>query len=149
MEVILKQDVPNLGSTDEIINVKGGFARNYLIPKGLAVIATESNKKILSENLKQRAHKEEKIKSESEVIAKDLEGKTVRIGTKAADTGKIYGSVNNIQIAAALKEQLSVEIDRKKILIDGEAVKELGTYTAEIKLFKDVKVEINFEVYAE
>ncbi|MBN1338936.1 MAG: 50S ribosomal protein L9 [Bacteroidales bacterium] len=149
MEVILKQDIPNLGFENEIIKVKDGYARNYLIPKGLAQSATETNRKILSENLRQKAHKEQKVITEAGDLAKALKGLTVKIGAKAAETGKIYGSVNNIQIANAIKEQFKYEIDRKKILIDGESVKELGTYSAEIVLHKDVRVEIQFEVFAE
>ena len=149
MEVILKQDIQNLGYVNEIVSVKSGYARNYLIPKGLAITATETNKKVLEENLRQRSFKEEKIIKEAETLAKALEGITVKIGAKAAETGKIFGSVNNIQIADAINEQFKYDIDRKKILVDGESIKELGTYSAEIRLHKDVKANINFEVFAE
>jgi large subunit ribosomal protein L9 len=149
MDVILKQDIPNLGYTDEIITVKPGFARNYLIPKGLAINATEINRKILSENLKQKEFKAEKIRKEAEILAKALEGITVKIGAKAAESGKIFGSVNNIQIADAIKEQFKYEIDRKKIFVDGEHIKELGSYTAEVRLHKEIKVNINFDVIAD
>lgn len=149
MEVILKQDVPNLGYANEKLNVKPGYARNYLIPKGLAILATETNKKILAENMKQKAHKEEKVRGEAETLAKALTGLTVKIGAKAAESGKIFGSVNAIQIAQALKDQFKYDIDRKKIHVDGEHIKELGTYKAKINLHKEVHVEISFEVFAE
>lgn len=149
MEVILRQDIPNLGYENDIVKVKDGYARNYLIPKGLALTANATNRKVLAENLRQKAHKEQKVVTEAGDLAKALKGITVKIGAKAAETGKIYGSVNNIQIANAIKEQFKFDIERKKILIDGESVKELGTYTAEIVLHKDVRVEIHFEVFAE
>jgi large subunit ribosomal protein L9 len=149
MEVILKQDVPNLGYTNEKINVKPGYARNFLIPQGIAILATETNKKILAENLKQKAFKEDKVKGEAEELAKGLKDITVKIGAKAAESGKIFGSVNAIQIAQALKDQFKIDVDRKKIHVDGEHIKELGTYKARIILHKEVQLEINFEVFAE
>jgi large subunit ribosomal protein L9 len=149
MEVILKQDVPNLGYANEKLNVKPGYARNYLIPKGLAILATETNKKILAENLKQKAFKEEKLKMGADDLAKGLRNITVKIGAKAAESGRIFGSVNAIQIAQALKDQFNFDIDRKKIHVDHEHIKELGTYKAKINLHKDVQVEITFEVFAE
>ncbi len=149
MEVILLQDVPKLGYADEIVNVKNGYALNYLIPKGLAIMATPSNRKVLAENLKQRAFKLEKIKNQALELAQKLEGLKVRIGAKASSTGKIYGSVNAVQIAQAIKEQHGLEVDRKRIMVDGENVKELGTYTATINLHKEVKAKVEFEVYAE
>ncbi len=149
MEVIEKEDINKLGYANDLVKVKSGYARNYLIPKGLAIAATESNKKVLAENQRQRAFKEDKIRKEAETLAKALEGITVKIGAKAADTGKIFGSVNNIQIAEAIKEQFKYDIDRKKIVVDGEHIKELGTYTAEIRLHKEVKLPISFEVFAE
>ena len=149
MEVILTQDVPNLGYTNDKVNVKPGYARNFLLPKSLAILATETNKKILTENLKQKAHKESKIRNDSESMADKLKDITVKIGAKAAESGKIFGSVNAIQIAGALKDQFQIDIDRKKIHVDGEHIKELGTYKARINLHKDVQVEISFEVFAE
>lgn len=149
MEIILKQDVPNLGYAHDIITVKDGFARNYLIPEGFAVMATESAKKVNAENIRQKSFKAAKLKNEAEVVAKSLENIVVKIGAKATETGKIYGSVNSIQIAAALKEQFNIEIDRKKIHVDGESIKEVGNYTANIKLHKELQVTINFEVVAE
>ena len=149
MEVILKQDVPNLGYINEKVNVKPGYARNFLIPQGIAILATETNKKILAENLKQRAFKEDRVRNEAEELAAGLKNITVKIGAKAAESGKIFGSVNAIQIAQALKDQFKFDVDRKKIHVDGEHIKELGTYKARIILHKEVQLEINFEVFAE
>ena len=149
MEVILKQDVPNLGYINEKVNVKPGYARNFLIPQGIAILATETNKKILAENLKQKAFKEDRVRNEAEELAAGLKDITVKIGAKAAESGKIFGSVNAIQIAQALKDQFKFDVDRKKIHVDGEHIKELGTYKARIILHKEVQLEINFEVFAE
>jgi large subunit ribosomal protein L9 len=149
MEVILKQDVPDLGYINEKVNVKPGYARNFLIPQGIAILATETNKKILAENLKQKAFKADKVLNEAEELAKGLKDLTVKIGAKAAESGKIFGSVNAIQIAQALKDQFKFDIDRKKIHVDGEHIKELGTYKARIILHKEVQLDINFEVFAE
>lgn len=149
MEVILKQDVPNLGYTNEIVKVKNGYARNYLIPQGLAIPATESNRKIVAEVMKQKAHKASKIFKDAESFAAQLQDVTVRIAAKAASTGKIFGSVNALQIAEAVKQQFGYEVDRKKIIIDGDTVKELGNYTATLNLHKEVKAVIRFEVFAE
>lgn len=149
MEVILLQDVPKLGYADEIVNVKNGYALNYLIPQGLAIMATPSNRKVLAENLRQRAFKLEKIKNQALEMAQKLEGLKVRIGAKASSTGKVFGSVNAIQIAEAIKDQHGIEVDRKRIVVDGDHVKELGTYTATINLHKEVKAKIEFEVFAE
>ena len=147
MEVILKQDIHTLGYKNDIVTVKNGYGRNYLIPNGLAILATESAKKMHAENMRQRAHKEEKIKKEALEVAKKLESVTLSLGAKTSSTGKIFGSVNNIQIAEALTEK-GFEIDRKVISIK-DAVKEIGKYTATIKLHKEVKVEIEFEVVSE
>jgi large subunit ribosomal protein L9 len=149
MEVILKQDVLNLGYTNEKVNVKPGYARNYLIPQGIAIPATESNKKILAETLKQKAHKESKIKKSAEELSESLKNLIVKIGAKAAESGKIYGSVNAIQVAQALKEQFDFDVDRKKIHVDHEHIKEVGTYKAKVHLHKEVQVEITLEVVAE
>ncbi|SFE61335.1 50S ribosomal protein L9 [Thermophagus xiamenensis] len=148
MEVILKEDVPNLGHKNDIVTVRPGYGRNYLIPKGIAILATESAKKVLAENKKQQAHKEEKIRNEALELAKKLEGTKVTIGAKTSSTGKIFGSVNNIQIAEALTEK-GFSVERKNISIVDDSVKEVGNYKAEIKLHKDVKVEIDFEVVSE
>ncbi|MDO5663683.1 MAG: 50S ribosomal protein L9 [Bacteroidia bacterium] len=147
MEVILKEDVVNLGYKDDIVNVKKGYARNYLIPQGKAIIATDSSKKVLAENLKQRAHKIEQIKAEAQALADKMEGVSLTIGAKTSSTGTIFGSVTNIQLADALKEK-GFEVDRKLIVIKDQ-VKEVGSYTAVAKLHKEVSVEIPFEVVAE
>ncbi|NMB49660.1 MAG: 50S ribosomal protein L9 [Bacteroidales bacterium] len=147
MEVILKEDVPNLGYKDDIVNVKDGYARNYLIPQGKAYIATESAKKMLAENQKQRAHKLQQLKAEAQDMADKMRDVSLTIGAKTSSTGTIFGSVTNIQIADALKEK-GFEIDRKIIVIKGP-VKEVGNYTAVVKLHKEVTVEIPFEVISE
>lgn len=149
MEVILLQDIAKLGYKDDIVKVKNGYANNYLIPQAYAVMATPSMRKVHAENLKQRAFKEEKVKLEAEALAAKLNGLIVKIAAKAGTSGKIFGSVNAIQIADALKEQHQIEIDRKRISINGEAIKELGTHTAKINLHRDVKAEITLEVFGE
>ena len=148
MEVILKTDVAKLGHKDEIIDVKPGYGRNYLIPQGIAILATPSAKKVLAENMKQRAHKLEKIKQDAVELAAKMEGLNLTIGAKASTTGKIFGSVNTIQIAEALKAA-GFEVDRKIILIKDESIKELGSYSATIKLHREVKVDITFDVVGE
>ncbi|HHU57110.1 MAG TPA: 50S ribosomal protein L9 [Bacteroidales bacterium] len=147
MEIILKEDVAKLGHKDDIVKVKPGYGRNYLIPQGMAVLATASARKVHAENQKQRAHKEEKLRQEAAAVATQLEGKKLTIGAKASSTGKIFGSVNNIQIAEALEKDGFI-IERKNIVIK-DTVKELGSYTATVKLHRDVKVSIDFEVVAE
>ena len=147
MQVILKEDILNLGYKDDIVSVKDGYGRNYLIPQGKAVIASESARKELAENLKQRAHKIAKIKQDAQDLAAKIEGISLTIATKASATGKIYGSVTNIQIAEALAK-LGHEIERKIIVVK-DAVKEIGSYKAVVKLHKEVNVEIPFEVVAE
>ena len=149
MEVILIQDVKNLGYKDDCVKVRPGYGRNYLIPRGIAIEATESAKKVLAENLKQRAFKEEKIRKEAEALVEKLKDVKLVIKTKAAATGKIYGSVNNIQVAEALKEQHKFDIDRKKIDVANENIKEIGTYKAKVNLYKDIKTEITIEVVGE
>ena len=148
MKVILKEDINNLGYKDDIIEVKNGYANNYLIPKGLAIMATKSAKKVLEENLKQRAHKEEKIRQDAESIAEQLKNKEIKVGAKTSSKGKIFGSVTNIQLADAINKK-GFDIDRKKISIVEKDVKEVGTYNAVIKLHRDVKVELPFEVVSE
>lgn len=147
MEIILKEDIVNLGYKNDIVTVKDGYGRNFLIPTGKAVIATPSAKKMLAEDLKQRAHKLEKIKNDAVELAAKLEGVSLTIATKVSSTGTIFGSVSNIQIADALAK-LGFEIDRKTIVVK-EAVKEVGSYKAVVKLHKEVSVEIPFEVVAE
>ena len=145
MQVILKEDVANLGYKDDVVTVKSGYGRNYLIPQGKAVIASPSALKVREEDLKQRAHKLEKIKADALALA--LEGVSLTIGAKTSSTGTIFGSVNNIQIAEAL-EKLGHIVDRKQIVIK-DTVKEVGNYKAIVKLHKEVSVEIPFEVVAE
>ena len=149
MEIILTQDVKNLGYKNDIVSVKPGYARNFLIPQGMAILATESARKVLAENIRQQAYKQEKIKKEAQDLATVLEGLSLRIPAKAASTGKIFGSVNNVQIANAVKEAKGIEIDRKHILVDDDTIKEVGNYKAKVRLHKDVTVEISFEVFAE
>lgn len=148
MEIILKQDMDNLGYADEIVKVRPGYARNFLIPRGYAVIANEANRKVLAETQKQRAHKAQKIKGDAEQVAKQLEAMTLKIGAKVGESGKIYGSVTALQLADVLSKH-GVNVDRKKIHLDTEHIKSLGTYTAVVNLHKDVKAKVNFEVIAE
>ena len=147
MQIILKEDINTLGYKDDVVTVKDGYGRNYLLPQGKAVIATESAKKMLAENLRQRAHKLAKIKEEAETAAAKLKDVTLTIGAKTSSLGKIFGSVTNIQVAEAL-EKAGFNVDRKIIYIK-EAVKEVGSYVATIKLHKEVSVEIPFEVVSE
>ena len=148
MDIILKEDISSLGHKDDIITVKNGYARNYLIPKGLAVNATASAKKMHAEILRQRAHKEAKLVEAAQEAAKKLEGVSLKIGAKTSTKGKIFGSVNTIQIAEGLASQ-GFEIERRNISIKEELIKEVGSYTAKIKLYKEVFVEIPFEIVAE
>ena len=147
MEVILKDDIANLGHKNEVVKVKAGYGRNYLIPQGLAVLATPSAMKVHEENMRQRAHKEEQIKNDALEVAQKMEGLSLTIGAKTSTTGKIFGSVNTIQIAEALEKE-GYTIERKNISLKGD-VKEIGKYVATIKLHREVKVEVNFEVVAE
>lgn len=147
MEIILKEDIANLGYKNDIVTVKSGYGRNYLIPTGKAVIASPAAKKMLAEELKQRAHKLEKIKKDAEALAAQLEGVSLKIATKVSSTGTIFGSVGSIQIAEEL-EKLGHKIDRKTIFVK-DAVKEVGSYKATVRLHKEVSVEIPFEVVAE
>ena len=146
MQIILLTDIANLGHKDDIINVKPGYGRNYLIPQGYAILATESAKKTVAENTKQRAHKEAKLRAEAQELAAKLEALKLSIGAKTSSIGKIFGSVNSIMIAEALQAQ-GYEIDRKKIML--KDIKEVGTYSAVIKLHRDVKVNVEFEVVSE
>jgi large subunit ribosomal protein L9 len=149
MEIILKQDVPNVGHKDDIVTVKDGYAANYLIPQGFATMATSSAKKVHAENIRQRAHKEEKIRTDATGIKEKLEALTVKVGAKTSTTGKIFGSVNNIQIAEVLNAQ-GLDIDRKNISILGEdSIKEVGIYEADIKIYRDIHAKIKFEVASE
>lgn len=148
MEVILKQDVQNLGNKDDIVTVKNGYGANWLIPQGIAVMATPTAKKIHAENMKQRAHKEAALRSAAEAAAAKLEGITVKVATKVSEKGKVFGSVNNIQVAEALAAA-GYDIDKKDITLVGAVlVKELGIYQATVKCYKDIKATVNFEVVA-
>jgi len=148
MEIILTQDVERLGSKDDLVNVKDGYARNFLIPNKKAIAATESAKKVLAENIKQRAHKEARLKEEATKIAEQIVNKKIKIGAKTSSSGKIFGSVNTIQLAEAINKK-GFEIDRKQISIPEDSIKEVGKHTAKIKLHKEVVVDIEFEVVAE
>lgn len=149
MEIILKQDVANLGHKDDIVEVKNGYAVNYLIPQGMAVMATPSAKKVHAENMRQRAHKEAKLREDAQALAAKLEGVQVTVATKVSSTGKIFGSVNNIQVAEALAQK-GFEIDRRNItIVDAAKLQEVGIYDANVKCYKDIKATIKVEVVAE
>ncbi len=148
MDIILKQDIPNLGYKNDIVSVKKGYARNYLIPQGLAINATTSAKKMHEENIRQRAHKEEKIREEAEAMVEKLKDVSLTIGAKTSSKGKIFGSVNTIQIAEALKEK-GYDIERKNIKIKEDMIKEIGKYNATVRLHKEVTVDIPFEIVSE
>jgi large subunit ribosomal protein L9 len=148
MDIILKQDLPNLGHKDDIVNVKDGYARNYLIPKGYAVNATSQARKVHEEILRQRAHKEQELKEAALVMAEELKKVSLIIGAKTSTKGKIFGSVNTIQIAEALNEK-GFEVERKNISIKDDLIKEVGSYSATVKLHKEVLVDIPFEIVSE
>lgn len=148
MEIILKKNVDKLGYKDETVKVKNGYGRNFLIPQGYAVLATASNKKAHAETMKQRAHKETKITAEAEAIAAKLVETTVSISTKVGENGKIFGSVNTVQLAEALR-LAGFDIDRKSLKIKDEPIKEIGTFEAEANLYKGVKPTFKFEVVGE
>jgi large subunit ribosomal protein L9 len=149
MELILTQDVQGVGYKNNLITVKDGYGRNFLIPKGYATVATDSKKKALAEMKKQQAYKEEKIVKEAESLAELLKDTELTIGVKAGTSGKIFGSVNSIMVANAIKEAKDLDIDRKKINIDEDHIKEVGKYTAKVKLYKDVSVDISLDVIGE
>lgn len=148
MEVLLKKNMDNLGEKDEIVTVKNGFGRNYLIPRGIAVIATEAIKKMNAETLRQRAHKLEKIKLEAEKLAKKLEKAKIVVGAKVGEQGKIFGSVSNVQLATSLQDA-GYNIERKDITLADNSIKTIGKYKAEVKVFKGITVNIEFEVAEE
>ena len=148
MEIILKQDVENLGHRDDIVNVKPGYGRNYLIPQGYAILATETAKKIHAENMKHRAHKEAKLREEAEALAAKMEGLELTIATKTSSTGKIFGSINTIMLAEALAAK-GFEIDRKNILMKDKSIKEVGKYNAAVRLYKNIKANFSFNVITE
>ncbi len=148
MEIILIQDLTNLGHKDDVIKVRNGYGRNYLIPQGFAILATDSAKKMHAENMRQRSHKELKKREDALAIAAKLGAVELKIGAKTSTTGKIFGSVNTIQIAEALIEK-GYEVDRKNITLSEDTIKEIGTFKAVVKIYKDIKAEISFEVYSE
>lgn len=145
MDVLLKKKVESLGDENEIVSVKNGYGRNYLIPNGIAILATESIKKMHAENQKQRAHKEVKIKEEAEKIAKSIKSATIKVAAKVGEKGKIFGSITNIQLADALKDA-GFDVDRKNINILEKNIKTIGKYNAEVKIHKEIAVSIEFEV---
>jgi len=148
MELILKQDVENLGFKDDIVTVKNGYGRNYLIPQGYAILATSSAKKVLAENLKQRAYKEAKLIEDANKVAETIKGYEIKIASKVGSGDKLFGSVNNIDVATAL-EKAGTEIDKKFIKVTGGNVKRLGKYNAAVRLHRTVVADIVFEVVAE
>lgn len=148
MEIILKQDIPNLGHKDDILTVKNGYARNYLIPKGFAINATKTNLKVHEENLRQRAHKEAQLKDAALEQAEKMKDIKITIGAKTSTKGKIFGSVNTIQLSEELAKS-GFEVDRKDISIKDDLIKEVGSYSATVKLHREVKVEIPFEIVSE
>ena len=148
MDIILKQDVDLLGSKYDVVTVKDGYARNFLIPQGLAVAATKSNVKVNDEVIRQQAHKAAKAKEAADAIASNLEGLSLKLGAKAGESGKIFGSVNSIQLADAI-QSAGYDIERKQIHLADDTIKELGSYEATVKLHKEVTVTVKFDVVAE
>jgi large subunit ribosomal protein L9 len=148
MEVILKQDIKGLGYKDDKVTVANGYGRNFLLPKGMAILATESAKKMHAEILKQRAFKEDKLRKEAGANAEKLAGVSIKVGAKAGESGKIFGSVTTIQIAEAL-QNAGYAVERKNIELTDENIKQLGTYTAKVRLYKEVNATVTFEVVAE
>ena len=147
MEIILKQDVANLGYKDDIVKVKDGYANNYLLPRGYAIMATPVNKKIHAENMRQRAHKEEALRKNAETRQAALNGKVVKLIVKVGENGQLFGGINNIMVSEALKEQHNYDVDRKDIVV--ETIKTIGTYTAKVNIYRDNKAELGIEVVAE
>jgi len=148
MEIILKKDVENLGFTDDIVSVKNGYGRNYLIPQGLAVLATPSAKKVLAETLKQRAHKEQKLVDDAKAEAAKLNGLEIKIAAKVGEGDKLFGSVSNADLAEALAAN-KISLDKKFITVQGGLVKRLGKYDAKIRFHRDVIADFSFDVVAE
>jgi large subunit ribosomal protein L9 len=145
MEILLKKNFESLGEKDEIVTVKNGYARNYLIPNGIAILATESVKKMQAETLKQRAHKEIKLKDEADKLSKAIKKATISVAAKVGENGKIFGSVSSIQLVDTLKA-LGFDVDRKNIKLSNDNIKSVGKYNADIKLHKEVVVTVEFEV---
>lgn len=145
MELILLQDVDNLGERNDIVTVKNGYGRNYLIPQGMAKIATPSEKKHALEIKKQQSAKARKLMEDMQALAAKIASTTLKVGAKAGTSGKLFGSVTNIQLADALKKQFDIDIDRRKIKLN-EEIKTLGTFTAKVELHREVAADIEFEV---
>lgn len=145
MEVILKQDIKNLGYADDIVKVRNGFGLNYLIPRGFAVIANDSNKKIHAEVVKQRAHKLNKVRQNADALVAKLESVTLTIGAKVGENGKLFGSITSQQLVEKLKS-MGYEIDKKHIVMPEEHIKKTGTYTAEVIVHRDIRAKLNFDV---
>lgn len=148
MQIILVQDIENLGHKDDVVTVKDGYARNFLIPKKMAIIATESARKVIAENKKQQAHKETKLKENAQSLATRLGNLKLSIGVKASATGKIFGSVTPLMISEAINKN-GYEIERKQVVVADDHIKEVGSYNVKVKLHRDVFVEIPLEVVAE
>ena len=148
MEIILKQDIKGLGYKHDLVTVKNGYGRNFLIPQGIATLATESAKKMHAETMKQRSFKEEKLRKEAAANAEKLTGAVIKVGAKAGENGKIFGSVTTIQLAEAL-QKAGYNVERKNIEITGDGIKQLGNYTAKVRIYKEVAATVNFEVVAE
>ena len=148
MEIILRKNVDKLGYKDDIVDVKPGYALNFLIPQGYAIVANKSTKKAQEEVLRQRSHKEEKIREEAQEIANKIEGLEIKIGAKVGENGRIFGSINTVQLSEVLKAE-GVEVDRKSLKILEEPIKEIGTYTAKANLHKTITAEFKFEVIEE
>ena len=145
MEVILREDIEKLGYKNDVVNVKNGYARNYLVPKGLAEVATPSAKKQLEETLRQRSHKEAKVKDEAAKLLASVQGATIKVPAKVGENGKIFGSVTSVQLADAVKKA-GFEIERKHLTLKGDAIKSIGEYEADLKLHKEVVGVVTFEV---
>ena len=148
MDVLLKQDVERLGAKNDIVTVKTGYARNYLIPQGFAIVATDSARKVVAETIRQQSHKAVKALEDAKALAEKMSGVSVKIGAKAGESGKIFGSVNTIQVAEALAAA-GHPVERKNIDLGTETIRDLGSYTAKVKLHKEVTAEVTFEVVAE
>lgn len=146
MEVILKQDMPGLGYKYDTVKVKAGYGRNYLIPRGIAILANNSNRKMIDENIRQAAHKAEKLKNDALAVAEKIEALSIEIGAKTGESGKIFGAVTTLQLADALGAE-GFDVDRRRISFKGE-IKTVGEYEASVELHKEVKAEIKFKVVA-
>jgi large subunit ribosomal protein L9 len=149
MDIILLDDIDKVGEKHEIVSVKPGYARNYLIPQGLAIVANDTNRGKLDEIKQKEAEELAARKAEFEAIAENLKDKVLKIGAKAGTSGKIFGSVTNVQIATALKDQFNVDVDRRKVVLPEEDIKTLGTYTAQLNMHPEVDIKVNFEVIEE